>query len=204
MPAPICPAQQDLHTPQVLAALQCLSTASLQLQSVPGLQQQLISQTTGHSCHGQLTFSSRRAKLGRLRVDQQLYRLLPSGGVTCFAAPQGVALDARTLVQSALNVRQLQQLQAGKQGSKQDASAAAAPAAGGGAGAGGEGDSEGQLAKKMSSSMRLEVSEQVRLQGKGGLHAVFWGLLGWTERQAPVWLKLHLNTGHSLVSRFIA
>lgn len=146
---------------------------------MPGLQQQLISQATGHSCHGQLTFSSRRAKLGRLRVDQQLYRLLPSGGVACFAAPQGVALDARTLVQSALSVHQLQQLQAGKQGSKEGVlAAAAAAAAGGGAGVGGEGDSEGQVAKKMSRSMRLEVSEQVRLRGKGGLHAVCWGLLG--------------------------
>lgn len=155
---------------------------------MPGLQQQLISQATGHSCHGQLTFSSRRAKLGRLRVDQQLYRLLPSGVVTVFAAPQGVVLDARTLVQSALSVHQLQQLQAGKQQrSKQDASAAAAAATGGGAGAGGEGqDSEGQLAKKMSSSMRLEVSEQVRLQGKEGLHAVCWDFLGLTESQAPV------------------
>jgi hypothetical protein len=140
---------------------------------VPGLQQQLISQATGHSCHGQLTFSSRRVKLGRLRVDQQLYRLLPSGGVAVFAAPQGVVLDAQTLVQSALSVQQLQQRQAGKQGGQQEAPAAAAAgaAAGAGAGVGGEGDSEGQLAKKMSSSMRLEVSEQVWLAAKEGIEA---------------------------------
>lgn len=153
----------------MLAALQCLSTASLQLQAVPGLQQQLISQATGHSCHGQLTFSSRRSKLGRLRVDQQLYRLLPAGGVEVFAAPQGVVLDARTLVQSALtSQKQQQQLQqlhaAGKpqqqqsQQQQQQSTAAAEAVPGGDAVADGV-----QLAtQKLSSSMRLEISEQVR------------------------------------------
>lgn len=72
-----------------------------------------------------------------------------------FAAPQGVVLDARTLVQSALSQQQLQQLQAvrvGKQAQQQE------PAAAGGAGDA----AEGQLAKKLSSSMRLDISEQVR------------------------------------------
>jgi hypothetical protein len=158
---------QDLHPPQVMCALQSLCTASLQLQPVPGLQQQLISQATGHSCHGQLTFISRRAKLGRLRVDQQLCRLLPDGGVHTFAAPQGVVLDARSLVQSALGqqVQQGQGAQAGNQQQQQQGQVAKQEAA-----AAAAGSSEGvgvQLAQKLSTSMRLDISEQVRKRGGG-------------------------------------
>lgn len=82
-----------------------------------------------------------------------------------FAAPQGVVLDALTLVQSALGQQQQQQLQqlqekrAGKQTQQQQELAGAVVAAAGGAG----GDAaDGQLAKKLSTSMRLEISQQVR------------------------------------------
>ena len=152
---------QDLHTPQVLSALQSLSTASLELQAVPPLQQQLISQATGNSCHGQLTFSSKRARLGRLRVDQQLFRLLPSGGVEVFAAPQGVVLDARTLVQSALGQQQQQQqVQTAGAGDKQQQLQQQDGPGGSAGGAGAAAD--GQMGKMLASSMRLDVSEQVR------------------------------------------
>jgi len=157
---------QDLHSPQVMAALQSLSTATLQLQSVPGLQQQLISQATGRSCHGQLTFSSKRAKLGRLRVDQQLFSLQPSGGVEVFAAPQGVVLDARLLVQTALNQQQqqhLQQLQQAKAGTQQQQQQQQQQESVGG-GADVVPAAEGHLAQRLSSSMRLEISEQVGCQ----------------------------------------
>lgn len=85
-----------------------------------------------------------------------------------FAAPQGVVLDALTLVQSALGQQQQQQLQqlqekrVGKQLQPQEQAAAAAGSAGGAVGDA----ADGQLAKKLSTSMRLEISEQVR----GRLH----------------------------------
>lgn len=105
-----------MHPPQVMAALQALSTAVLQLEPVQGLQQQLVAQATGRPCHGQLTASIKRQKLGRLRVEQLLYTLLPAGGLDVYAAPAGVVLDAQALVQtalvgSALAARQQQQQQ---------------------------------------------------------------------------------------------
>ncbi|WIA16289.1 hypothetical protein OEZ85_012992 [Tetradesmus obliquus] len=158
---------QDLHTPQVMSALQTLSSMVLQLHPLQGLQQELITKATGHSCHGQITASSKRARVGRLKVEQQLYSLLPDGGVQVFAAPEGAAVDAKLLVESSLVQQQQQQWQQKQQQRQQQAGDAvqAAPAAGGavaaaaGAAAAAAGD---ELAQKISSSMRLEVSEQER------------------------------------------
>jgi hypothetical protein len=140
----------------------------LQLHPLQGLQQELITKATGRVCHGQITASSKRARVGRLRVEQQLYALLPDGGVEVFAAPEGAAVDAKVLVESSLVQQQVQQQQKQRQQQQQQqageaaqavpsAGTAVAAAAGAAAAAGDE------LAVKISSSMRLEVSEQVGL-----------------------------------------
>jgi hypothetical protein len=145
-----------------MSALQSLSSMVLQLHPLQGLQQELVSKATGRSCHGQLTASSKRARVGRLKVEQQLYALLPDGGVEVFAAPEGAAVDARLLVETSLVQQQLHQKQQQKQQKQQHgegSAQAAAPAAAAAAAAAGAGD---ELSQKISSSMRLEVSEQVR------------------------------------------
>jgi hypothetical protein len=154
---------QDLHTPQIMSALQSLSSMVLQLHPLQGLQQELVSKATGRSCHGQLTASSKRARVGRLKVEQQLYALLPDGDVEVFAAPEGAAVDARLLVETSLVQQQLQQKQQQQQQQQKQqpgggSAQAAAPAAAAAAAAAGAGD---ELSQKISSSMRLEVSEQV-------------------------------------------
>eukprot|EP00878_Enallax_costatus_P015900 GHUV01016668.1.p1 GENE.GHUV01016668.1~~GHUV01016668.1.p1 ORF type:complete len:406 (+),score=104.06 GHUV01016668.1:266-1483(+) len=164
---------QDLHPPQVMSALQSLTSTVLQLHPVQGLQLQLIQQATGKPCHGRLTASSKRSKVGRLKVEQQLYRLLPDGGVEVFAMPENIGLDARALVETSLANSKLaemmdavavaagqpgsvggSQLQTGQQQAEGTGAVAAAAEAGAGAG--------GDLAKKLGSSMRLEMSEQER------------------------------------------
>lgn len=164
-------ALQDLHSVQVLSALQLLTNTVLQLQPVQGLQLQLITQTTGKPCHGQMTANSKRSKVGRLKVEQQLYRLLPDGGIEVFAFPEGLGADARALVETSLATSKLAAMQA---------AVAAAPAVQPSSGIQqqlpqqGPGAAAGEdLAKKLGSSMRLDVSEQVRLQVCYGLSA--WG-----------------------------
>eukprot|EP00879_Flechtneria_rotunda_P009501 GHRR01009945.1.p1 GENE.GHRR01009945.1~~GHRR01009945.1.p1 ORF type:complete len:258 (+),score=87.72 GHRR01009945.1:1676-2449(+) len=148
---------QDLHPPQVLAALFSLSNTVLQLHSVHGLQFNFITQATGKPCHGQLVVSSKRSKLGRLKVDQQLYTLQQHGGVEVHAAPDGLVVDARALVETAIG-KQLQRQQLHEQHQNQQDYAVAAAAAPGGAGGAAE-----DLSKKLGSSMRLEVSDQERI-----------------------------------------
>jgi hypothetical protein len=150
-----------------MSALQTLSSMVLQLHPLQGLQQELITKATGHSCHGQITASSKRARVGRLKVEQQLYALLPDGGVQVFAAPEGAAVDAKLLVESSLvqQQQQQQQRQQKQQQRQQQAGDAvqAAPAAGGAVAtaAGAAAAAGDELAQKISRSMRLEVSEQV-------------------------------------------
>jgi hypothetical protein len=127
-----------------MAALQTLSTAVLQLQPVRGLQQQLIAQATSKPCHGALSSSMKRSKQGRLKVDEQLFTLLPAGGVEVYAAPQGVVLDAQALVATSLSQHQQQQQ---------------VPSAGGAELRSPAG--EVVLANKLASSMRLDTTEQV-------------------------------------------
>lgn len=206
-----------MHSPQVMAALQSLSTATLQLEPVLGLQRQLIEQATGKPCHGQLTCSMKRQRLGRLRVDQQLYTLLPCGGVDVYAAPQGLALDAKVIVQTALSTssslpgaqqQQLQQQAAAAGGGAGGAGAAAAtPAMGAGdagapaavaaaaVAAGAEPPLlEVALAQKLSSSMRLGMSDQAsRMRGPGELPRIPWQHGRQAAERAP-----HIGAMHAL------
>jgi hypothetical protein len=153
---------QDLHTPHVMSALQSLSSMVLQLHPLQGLQQELLNKAVGRTCHGQITASSKRARVGRLKVEQQLYALLPGGGVEVFAAPEGAAVDARLLVKTSLVQQQLQQKQQQQQKQQlSEASVQAAPAAAAAVAVGAAGGAGDELSQKISSSMRLEVSEQV-------------------------------------------
>lgn len=170
-----------------MSALQSLASSVLQLHPVEGLQLQLITQATGKPCHGQLTVSSKRLKVGRLRVEQQLYRLLNDGAVEVFAPPEGKGSDARSLVETSLATSKLLQMQSGAAAAAQQGTAAglqpgaqqqqqqqsgsSVAAAAAGDAAGGE-----DLAKKLGSSMRLEMSEQVNTEGDApcGDHLWFW------------------------------
>jgi hypothetical protein len=176
-----------------MSALQSLSSMVLQLHPLQGLQQELLSKATGRSCHGQLTASSKRARVGRLKVEQQLYALLPDAGIEVFAAPEGAAVDARLLVETALVQQKLQQKQQQQKQQQQpaEATAQAAPAAAAAA-VGAVGGSGDELSQKISSSMRLEVSEQVN-EAQLLLHACVHSLV-------PHWYSLSNLSMRSVVT----
>lgn len=158
-----------------MPALQSLTSTVLQLHPVHGLQLQLIQQATGKPCHGRLTASSKRSKVGRLKVEQQLYRLLPDGGIEVFAMPDNLGDDARALVETSIASSKLAAM-------KEAAAAAAAATGQQGSAVGLQRQvgqqqqhqqqqaedtktaavSAGGLEQKLDSSMRLEISEQVR------------------------------------------
>jgi len=171
---------QDLHPPQLVSAVQAFCSTTLQLQDLSDLQQQLVSTATGKLCHGQLTASSKRLRLGRLKVQQQLYTALPDGGLDVFAAPDGLILTPQLLVQTTLSDQQLQpnaapvgprsgllssgvlpastvSSEAGGLGAQQMQQQAPA----GSTAEVGQQQSEDGLFRKFASSMRLEMSAQV-------------------------------------------
>ncbi|KAL3140510.1 hypothetical protein ABBQ32_005093 [Trebouxia sp. C0010 RCD-2024] len=101
---------QDLHQPQVLAALTSLCTASLQLKPVEGLLKEVAAQKRGKQGgpHGQLQLSLKR-HTGRVRVEAELYSLHQNGSLQTFAVPQE-AITAQLLaahaVQNAVSSQQ--------------------------------------------------------------------------------------------------
>jgi hypothetical protein len=153
---------QDLHPPQTLAALRTLSGMTLRLAPLPPLRRQLAASAAARPVHGALMSSTRRLRAGRLCAEQQLYELLPDGRVAVFALPPGTSLDARSLVESALQVQQVQ-----LPASKGEGGAAATllpphtvpPDAG--VGKNQSPDDAAELARRFGGSMRLEISEQV-------------------------------------------
>lgn len=83
---------QDLHTPQVLAALALVCTASMLLQPIQGLQKDMAAMTKGKHTwapHGLLQLHLKR-HTGRVRVESELYSLSQGGGIETDAAPQEV------------------------------------------------------------------------------------------------------------------
>ena len=83
---------QDLHTPQVLAALTSVCTASMLLQPIQGLQKDMAAMTKGkhtRAPHGLLQLNLKR-HTGRVRVESELYSLSQGGGIETDAAPQEV------------------------------------------------------------------------------------------------------------------
>ncbi|DBA68866.1 TPA: hypothetical protein ACH3X2_013345 [Trebouxia sp. C0005] len=83
---------KDLHAPQVLAALTSVSTASMLLQPIQGLQKDMAAMTKGKhtwSPHGLLQLHLKR-RTGRVRVESELYSLSQGGGIETDAAPQEV------------------------------------------------------------------------------------------------------------------
>lgn len=96
------PELQDLHQPQVLAALTSLCTASLQLKPVEGLLKEVAAQKRGKQGgpHGQLQLSLKR-HTGRVRVEAELYSLHQNGSLQTFAVPQE-AITAQLLAAHAV------------------------------------------------------------------------------------------------------
>jgi len=87
-----CFSLQDLHTPQVLAALTSICTASMLLQPIQGLQKDMAAMTKGKHTwapHGLLQLHLKR-HTGRVRVESELYSLSQGGGIETDAAPQEV------------------------------------------------------------------------------------------------------------------
>ncbi|DBB15808.1 TPA: hypothetical protein ACH3X3_004005 [Trebouxia sp. C0006] len=83
---------KDLHTPQVLAALTSMCTASMLLQPIQGLQKDMAAMTKGKHTwapHGLLQLHLKR-HTGRVRVESELYSLSQGGGIETDAAPQEV------------------------------------------------------------------------------------------------------------------
>lgn len=178
--AACCGAEQDLHPPQLVSAVQAFCSTTLQLQPLSDLQKHLINTATGRACHGQLAASSKRLRVGRLKVQQQLYALLPGGGVDVFAAPDEIMMTPQMLVQTGL-VTQPPQAAAtagassGLPGSRAVPASTVSRMAGGTrapqqqlqqqAATGGAvevaQDAEDGMFKKFASSMRLEMSAQV-------------------------------------------
>ena len=95
-------ALQDLHEPQVVAALTRLCTASLQLQPIQGLLQEVevLSQGKQGSPHGQLQLRLKR-HTGRVRVEAELYSLHQDGSLHTSAVPQE-AITAQLLAAHAV------------------------------------------------------------------------------------------------------
>ncbi|KAF8065616.1 ELP5 [Scenedesmus sp. PABB004] len=150
---------QDLHAPQALAALTSLASTTLALAPMGGLQELVAKAADKRPCHGRLTASTRRARVGRLRVEAQLFRLLPGGGVEAFAAPDGALLDARQLVETTLAAGQLAAV---REAAAATAAAQRQQTPGGAAAAAAHGTAAAELAKQLGGSMRLDVSAQER------------------------------------------
>ena len=158
---PSIPPLQDLHPPQVLSALKSQATHILQLQPLSPLQRQLLATATGVNPHGQIRCCSRRARSGRLRVEQQCYSLSPGGGLVVLQPLAGFKVEVAALVNGQ-----------GSKEQRQKQEGVATGAAGGGKGlGGGPGTAEQQQQQQPSragglsgqiGSMRLGVSEQVR------------------------------------------
>lgn len=93
---------QDLHEPQVVAALTSLCTASLQLQPVEGLLHQVVALSRGKQGgpHGQLQLRLKR-HTGRVRVEAELYCLRQDGSLDICAMPQE-AMTAQLLAAHAV------------------------------------------------------------------------------------------------------
>ena len=93
---------QDLHEPQVLAALTSLCTASLQLKPVEGLLKEVAALKRGKQGgpHGQLQLSLKR-HTGRVRVEAELYSLHQDGSLQTFPVPQE-AITAQLLAAHAV------------------------------------------------------------------------------------------------------
>lgn len=102
LPGTDCCALQDLHEPQVLAALTRLCTASLQLQPIQGLLQEVagLSQGKQGGPHGQLQLRLKR-HTGRVRVEAELYSLHQDGSMRTSAVPQE-AVTAQLLAAHAM------------------------------------------------------------------------------------------------------
>jgi hypothetical protein len=159
---PVVP--QDLHSSQVLFALQAAAAAVLELSPLPPLQCQLAAAAARPPPAGRLRFAAKR-RAGRARAEVQYYSLSGSGGVTCYAPPAEAlaAPDARALVGGALAA-------AAAAARSKKAGAVAVGGGGGPAGSGagptGGGGSEGgpeELAQRLGGvSMRLGLSAEER------------------------------------------
>ena len=102
VPGSDCHALQDLHAPQVVAALTRPCTASLQLQPIQGLLQEVaaLSQGKQGGPHGQLQLRLKR-HTGRVRVEAELYSLHQDGSLHTSAVPQE-AITAQLLAAHAV------------------------------------------------------------------------------------------------------
>ena len=98
----LCSVSQDLHEPQVVAALTRLCTASLQLQPIQGLLQEVAALGQGKQWppHGQLQLRLKR-HTGRVRVEAELYSLHRDGSLRTSAVPQE-AITAQLLAARAV------------------------------------------------------------------------------------------------------
>ena len=92
-----------MHTPQVIAALTSVCSATLLLQPIQGLQKEMAALSRGQQGppHGQLHLHLKR-QTGRVRVEAELYSLQAQGGLDCFAPPQEV-ITAQLLAAHAVN-----------------------------------------------------------------------------------------------------
>ncbi|GBF92699.1 hypothetical protein Rsub_05068 [Raphidocelis subcapitata] len=172
---------RDLHSPQLLCALQAAASASLDLSPLPPLQRQLAAAAGKPAPHGRARLAVKR-RSGRVHAESQYYALEQDGGVNAYAPPPEAlaAPDPRAIVESELAA--LGKSGGGGGGGGPAAAAAAATtaataaaagpvAAGAGPGSGGPADGGGgaagadELTRRLGGvSMRLGLSEQERAE----------------------------------------
>ena len=94
---------QDLHNPQVLAAMTALCTASLQLLPLHGLRKDLAAHAhpSKQAFHGELQLHLKR-HTGRVKVETDLYVILHSNDMEIHEPPSE-AMTAQVLVARAVD-----------------------------------------------------------------------------------------------------